>query len=305
MEDDHLKGWKEIADFLHVRERTAQRWEHALGLPVHRIETAKSAIVFASRREVDAWLQTAEGSRAHSEEPTAESAIPNGDGPASVEEVAPPADLADRLPPRSPPKELPITTERGDSASPALPAVPAVDGALAEPPQVIGRRRRAHLRSWFLAGGLGAAVVLVSVLFYAHLLPMPHGKVSRLPARVPANAPGKSSTILPAGRAARRSLALRLTLADGRTFRISVTTGVLATIALAGRPPYALSAEPTEDGVRVHLYRIEATTLEGNKQLAELTVISLKPGDKKQLREPTDITAIEWAVKSVSRLPRP
>jgi hypothetical protein len=305
MDDDRLKGWKEISDFLHVRQRTTQRWEHTLGLPVHRIETAKSAIVFASRREVDAWLETAEAKRARSEEPTAESAIPDGHGAASVEEVAPLADLADLLPPTSAPRELPITTEPGDAASPTLPAVSAVDVALAEPPQVIGSRRPAHLRSWFLASGLGAAVVLVSVLFYAHLLPMPHGKVSRLPARVPANAPGKSSTILPAGRAARRSLALRLTLADGRTFRISVTTGVLATIALAGRPPYALSAEPTEDGVRVHLYRIEATTLDGNKQLAELTVISLKPGDKKQLREPTDIAAIEWAVKSVSRLPRP
>lgn len=59
--DDRLKGWKEIGDFLHTCDRTAQRWEHHLHLPVHRVPTSKSGIVFASRDELQAWLQTAEG----------------------------------------------------------------------------------------------------------------------------------------------------------------------------------------------------------------------------------------------------
>ena len=58
-EDDRLKGWKEIAACLRTSERTAQRWENQLGLPVQRLETTKGAIVFASRGELEAWLASA------------------------------------------------------------------------------------------------------------------------------------------------------------------------------------------------------------------------------------------------------
>lgn len=62
--DDRLKGWKEIGDFLHTSDRTAQRWERSLGLPVHRLATPKSSVVIASREEIAAWLQTSEGREA-------------------------------------------------------------------------------------------------------------------------------------------------------------------------------------------------------------------------------------------------
>lgn len=62
--DDRLKGWKEIGQFLHTSDRTAQRWEQHLNLPVHRVPTAKRVVVFASRAELQAWLITAEGAAA-------------------------------------------------------------------------------------------------------------------------------------------------------------------------------------------------------------------------------------------------
>jgi len=54
---DRLTGWKEIASELGRSVRTVQRWEHDLGLPVHRIRTpAEGEIIYASRREIEAWL---------------------------------------------------------------------------------------------------------------------------------------------------------------------------------------------------------------------------------------------------------
>jgi len=58
-DDDLLRGWKEIATFLRTTDRTAQRWESSLDLPVHRIETSRSAVVFASRRELGTWVRRA------------------------------------------------------------------------------------------------------------------------------------------------------------------------------------------------------------------------------------------------------
>ena len=65
--NDRLRGWKEIGAFLHASDRTAQRWERALRLPVHRIPLAGKAIVFATRHEIDAWLESAEGRTAMTE----------------------------------------------------------------------------------------------------------------------------------------------------------------------------------------------------------------------------------------------
>jgi hypothetical protein len=51
-----LNGWKEIASYLGKSARSVQRWEHDLGLPVHRIPTPDGgSIVYASPAEVDAW----------------------------------------------------------------------------------------------------------------------------------------------------------------------------------------------------------------------------------------------------------
>jgi Tfp pilus assembly protein PilF len=50
-----LDSWKEIAAFLGRDERTVNRWEKDLGLPVHRLPGAKGR-VYAYTEELSAWL---------------------------------------------------------------------------------------------------------------------------------------------------------------------------------------------------------------------------------------------------------
>ena len=63
-EDDLLKGWKDIARFLHASERTVQRWEHILRLPVRRAGPPPGTVVFASRTDLRAWLPSNDGAEA-------------------------------------------------------------------------------------------------------------------------------------------------------------------------------------------------------------------------------------------------
>jgi len=73
---DRLTSWKEIAAFLGCDERTAMRWE-SLGMPVRRIPGAKRGRVYASRREISAWL------RGRSESVSEEPVTANGAGGAA------------------------------------------------------------------------------------------------------------------------------------------------------------------------------------------------------------------------------
>ena len=57
-----LNSWKEIARYLDRGVRTIQRWEHGLGLPVHRIGKGKRSPVFATASELNVWLSTVDGS---------------------------------------------------------------------------------------------------------------------------------------------------------------------------------------------------------------------------------------------------
>ncbi len=52
---DHLNGWKEIAAYVGKSVRSVQRWERAYRLPIRRIQAASGEVIFASRREIDAW----------------------------------------------------------------------------------------------------------------------------------------------------------------------------------------------------------------------------------------------------------
>lgn len=49
-----LSSWKEIAVHLGVTERTAQKWEHERGLPVHRLPGEKGRVI-AWTDELDRW----------------------------------------------------------------------------------------------------------------------------------------------------------------------------------------------------------------------------------------------------------
>jgi hypothetical protein len=75
-----LNGWKEIAAHFRKGVRTVQRWEVELGLPVHRMGTARAETIYAFVNELEAWRQTAEANRAAW---NAESAEPPGTEPAA------------------------------------------------------------------------------------------------------------------------------------------------------------------------------------------------------------------------------
>jgi|WetSurMetagenome_2_1015567.scaffolds.fasta_scaffold11349_4 eukaryotic-like serine/threonine-protein kinase len=53
----YLDSWKEISAYLGRNIRTCRNWEHDLGLPVHRLDGALKAHVFAYTGEIDAWRE--------------------------------------------------------------------------------------------------------------------------------------------------------------------------------------------------------------------------------------------------------
>src|ERR1035441_6598901 len=53
-----LQSWKEIAAYLGVSVRSAQRWE-TCGLPIHRQGTGTKARTFAYADELERWQATA------------------------------------------------------------------------------------------------------------------------------------------------------------------------------------------------------------------------------------------------------
>ena len=54
--EERLETWGEIAAYLKVEQRTAQRWEEILSLPIHRLQGR----VFAYRSELEAWRRKRE-----------------------------------------------------------------------------------------------------------------------------------------------------------------------------------------------------------------------------------------------------
>jgi hypothetical protein len=52
-----LNGWKEIARYLKVGIRTAQRWHDELHLPVMRVRNSARGPVMAESQKLDDWLR--------------------------------------------------------------------------------------------------------------------------------------------------------------------------------------------------------------------------------------------------------
>ncbi len=51
-----LNSWKDISKYLNYDQRTCNRWEKQLGLPVHRYSNSSRSKVFAYKDEIDKWL---------------------------------------------------------------------------------------------------------------------------------------------------------------------------------------------------------------------------------------------------------
>jgi predicted esterase len=83
-----LERWKAIASYLGRTEKTCRRWEHELGLPVHRLEDSPKAQVFAYADELDRWREDvlrAERSRAEAARGKVKSGeFPNEAGPSAL-----------------------------------------------------------------------------------------------------------------------------------------------------------------------------------------------------------------------------
>src|SRR5882762_5296276 len=56
--EDRLDSWKEIAAYLNRDVTTVQRWEKREGMPVHRHLHDRAGSIYASRAELDAWVQS-------------------------------------------------------------------------------------------------------------------------------------------------------------------------------------------------------------------------------------------------------
>ena len=58
LNDKHyLNSWKEVAQYVGRSERTIQRWEKNLGLPIHRPAGKLRSSVIAVAEEVDEWIR--------------------------------------------------------------------------------------------------------------------------------------------------------------------------------------------------------------------------------------------------------
>jgi hypothetical protein len=52
-----LHSWKDIAAYVGRGVRTVQRWEHDLGMPVHRVGQRDRRAVIGFPEEIDGWLR--------------------------------------------------------------------------------------------------------------------------------------------------------------------------------------------------------------------------------------------------------
>lgn len=74
-----LDSWKEIGAYLSRDARTVQRWEKSLGLPVHRLLSERTGLVYAYTDQLDAWRESRTLSSANQ---------PSGEVQASAPETA-------------------------------------------------------------------------------------------------------------------------------------------------------------------------------------------------------------------------
>jgi len=268
-DDDRLKGWKEIAQCLHSSERTVQRWEHVLHLPVHRIGMAGNAIVLASRRELEDWLESIEGRTALSEQDDADSALelPAGSGVANAE------------------------TSAGETLTPgALDDTPEARAALANRAE----QGRSYWRrfGWVL---LALGVVALVIGF----VPLAKSKGRNLLAPEKAAAP--SATTPANGRATGPSasliastVAVRFTLDDSTSSIVGIQVGGTSTITVGSHTTYVFSAELLGDVARVHVSRLDGGTAQNAPRLNELAVVTLHLGARVPVEQVPGITAMEW-----------
>lgn len=275
-------GWKEIGTFLHTSHRTAQRWER-LGLPVHRLPTSKSAIVFASRAEVQHWLTTANGQQAVSEgEIAAADPEEHDDGATSSELIADGDDPSGRNGTVEP------AVQDGDSEVSDLPGMQDVGDA-------VRRSRVPDLALTPRVVWLGSLSV-IAILALAALPFVVRGfrpRASTSAATGARSSPGDA----PSG----RTEVLRLKMPNGASHRIGSLEGTVSTLSLPGHQVLALSSREANDVLLVHIYRTPSASPSTEDTLEDVGSLTLHRGEVRAAPIGSGIQTIEW----VKTLPPP
>lgn len=218
--DDELRGWKAIADYFGTSDRTVQRWERDLALPVRRRGNAKGSAVVASRLELDEWRSSPAGRQAEGEH--------------LHDAAAPPPSTASAL-----------SAEGHESG---------VGGVRVAPP---GSWRFHGLAAprWPLAGvlaALGLLLVSAALWYWARTIWRPGTPVSGQSSASTAAAPNSQQ----AGAAA--VAVLKLTAASGEVWSIRVIDGAMATWESAAGRTLGLSVAIDGEHLRVTLADIRS-----------------------------------------------
>jgi len=264
---DRLKGWKQIGSYLDVSDRTVQRWEEALGLPIHRIDTARSAVVFASKRELDAWERSAAGRTARGLAASEGEPAPGDNG---AHEAEPPRGEVDAGPP-------------GQVVRRAVRARGREDGK----PHPRGLPFRC------LRPLLVLAVLALSVwtLYYLGVVPSLSTEQRPDQERIDQSAeagPAATATPIP------RSVLIQLTLSDGTTAKLGVLVGRIGRLTLEGQPLRALSVSVSNQQVLAHIYEVERGP-DGAERMKEKAVVTLQRGVQTRVDGAAcGIATVEW-----------
>jgi len=236
--DDRLRGWKEIGAHLHTCDRTVQRWELSHHLPVHRIRTSRRSVVFASRRQLDTWVQSTEGQSAVSDRD--DSSQPLSDGSVELSPVA-------------------------------------VLGETITAPGCLDEQSRGP-RHFALAAGVGLAVLALGSCVAAIVMNRAPGTLrlggatpQMVSSRVPSTHPDPSGQRTSAAR-------VLVAFANGSAGILYVPFGGVASTTGEDGTTYVVSAEHDPAGARIHLSRSADWDKGSARQLIEIGAWLLSPG---------------------------
>jgi len=268
-DDDRLKGWKEIAQCLHSSERTVQRWEHTLHLPVYRIGTQGGASIVASRRELEEWLQSIEGRTALSEQDDSES-------------------LRD-------PQADSRLGDAGPSAqgSPTPGMLHDAPGSRAGMANRAGQGRSIWRRFGWALLGLGVVALVIGFVPLARSMGW-FAKAPQKAAAPSATTPANGRVTGPSASLVASTVAVRFTLDDRTSSIVGIQVGGTSSVTLENQATYVFSAEVRAEGARVHVSRLEAGTPKRAPRLLELVAVTLRQGARVSVQQIPGITALEW-----------
>ena len=265
-----LYGWKEIAAFLGISERSVRRWEAERNLPVHRIPGRGRDSVFAVPEELTEWRMRLD--RGEGILPDVPDLVPE-----SGEAVSAPPDLDNN----EPPSELVPGTE---DAAP----VPQPDSITATPgPLVVDKGLLSVPRPTRSRVALGVVVVACITVLYFLAPASPAVTLRHTPAQsqVP-SVRGDARPYLPAW-----SFQVRT---DGFVAKIKVVTGTCAIVDFDGVNGVEICPRPNSGpDLTVEIFLRKYGERAGSRPV---TALLLKPNSEVTVMKPV-LFQVEWLVR--------